>query len=77
MTMFSRRVCSRAGWLALGLLLCGFLLLEERLAPLQWLGAALALVSVLLINRRDRLWQPAVAGASDVASGPVQETEAR
>jgi hypothetical protein len=73
-------------------LLCGFLLLEERLAPLQWLGAALALVSVLLINRRGQLWQPAVAGASGgaggpgaggpaapeggVASGPAHETEA-
>jgi len=43
-------------------LFCGFLLLEERLDPLQWLGAALALVSVLLINRRAQLWQPASAG---------------
>jgi drug/metabolite transporter (DMT)-like permease len=51
-------------------LLCGFLLLEERLAPLQWLGAALALVSVLLINRRGQLWQPAVAGASGGPGGP-------
>ncbi len=73
-------------------LLCGFLLLEERLAPLQWLGAALALVSVLLINRRGQLWQPAVAGAGGggaggaagpvateggEASGPAQQTEAR
>jgi len=39
-------------------LLCGFLLLEERLDPLQWLGAALALVSVLLIHQRQRLWRP-------------------
>jgi drug/metabolite transporter (DMT)-like permease len=51
-------------------LLCGFLLLEERLAPLQWLGAALALVSVLLITRRGQLWQPANAGASGGAGGP-------
>ena len=57
-------------------LLCGFLLLEERLAPLQWLGAALALVSVLLINRRGQLWQPAVAGAGGGAGGPAHETEA-
>jgi drug/metabolite transporter (DMT)-like permease len=33
------------------------LLLDEQLRPLQWLGAALALVSVLLINRRQQLWQ--------------------
>jgi drug/metabolite transporter (DMT)-like permease len=38
-------------------LLCGVLLLDEQLRPLQWLGAALALVSVLLINRRQQLWQ--------------------
>jgi len=48
-------------------LLCGLLLLDERLRPLQWLGAALALVSVLLINRRQQLWQgtapPPVAAA--------------
>jgi drug/metabolite transporter (DMT)-like permease len=37
-------------------LLCGLLLLEERLSGLQWLGAALALGSVLLINRRQWLW---------------------
>ncbi len=38
-------------------LLCGVLFLEESLEPLQWLGALLALVSVLLINRRQQLWQ--------------------
>jgi drug/metabolite transporter (DMT)-like permease len=27
------------------------------LQPLQWLGALLALVSVLLINRRQQLWR--------------------
>jgi drug/metabolite transporter (DMT)-like permease len=32
-------------------------LLEERLRPLQWLGAVLALVSVVLLNRRQQLWQ--------------------
>jgi drug/metabolite transporter (DMT)-like permease len=37
--------------------LCGVVWLEERLLPLQWLGAALALGSVLLINRRQQLWQ--------------------
>jgi len=33
-------------------------LLEESLSSLQWLGAALALLSVVLINRRTQLWQP-------------------
>lgn len=37
-------------------LLCGIALLHEELRPLQWLGAALALVSVLLIHRRVALW---------------------
>lgn len=40
-------------------LLCGVLWLDEQLRPLQWLGAGLALGSVLLINRRAQLWQPA------------------
>jgi drug/metabolite transporter (DMT)-like permease len=40
-------------------LLCGVLWLGEQLRPLQWLGAGLALGSVLLINRRAQLWQPA------------------
>ena len=44
-------------------LLCGVALLGEGLEPLQWLGAALALVSVLLINRRAELWQPGAAQA--------------
>ena len=44
-------------------LLCGVALLGEGLQPLQWLGAALALVSVLLINRRAELWQPSAAPA--------------
>ena len=39
-------------------LLCGVVLLEEQLQPLQWLGALLALVSVVLINRRALLWHP-------------------
>ena len=41
-------------------LLCGLLLLEERLRPLQWFGSVLALGSVLLINQRQRLWRPAL-----------------
>jgi drug/metabolite transporter (DMT)-like permease len=40
-------------------LLCGVVLLGEQLRPLQWLGAALALVSVVLINRRMSIWHPA------------------
>jgi drug/metabolite transporter (DMT)-like permease len=40
-------------------LLCGLALLGERLRPLQWLGVALALVSVLLLNRRRELWDGA------------------
>ena len=39
-------------------LLCGVALLGEGLRPLQWGGVALALLSVLLINRRARLWNP-------------------
>ncbi|MFM7653324.1 MAG: DMT family transporter [Vulcanococcus sp.] len=42
-------------------LLCGVALLGEGLQPLQWLGAALALVSVLLINRRAELWRAGAA----------------
>jgi drug/metabolite transporter (DMT)-like permease len=38
-------------------LLCGVVWLGEELGRLQWLGAALALVSVLLINRRQWLWE--------------------
>ncbi|MBM5800813.1 MAG: DMT family transporter [Cyanobacteria bacterium K_DeepCast_35m_m2_023] len=38
-------------------LLTGVLVLNESLEPLQWLGAAIALVSVLLINRRVALWE--------------------
>ena len=47
-------------------LLCGVALLGEGLQPLQWLGAGLALVSVLLINRRAELWSP-IAPAGDPA----------
>lgn len=48
-------------------LLCGVLWLHEQLLPLQWLGVALALVSVLLINRRHVLWRglPAPLGAGE------------
>jgi drug/metabolite transporter (DMT)-like permease len=46
-------------------LLCGMVLLEERLRPLQWLGAVLALVSVVLLNRRQQLWQGPPVSALD------------
>ena len=45
-------------WLLLFALLCGLALLGESLKPVQWLGAALALVSVALSNRRRQLWEP-------------------
>ncbi|MFM7264676.1 MAG: DMT family transporter, partial [Cyanobium sp.] len=50
-------------------LLCGQLLLAERLRPLQWLGVALALVSVLLINQRELLWGQARGAAEAGAAG--------
>ena len=37
-------------------LLCG-LLLQEQLAPLQWLGVALVLTSTVLIGQRQHLWR--------------------
>ncbi|MCP9848256.1 DMT family transporter [Cyanobium sp. Morenito 9A2] len=44
-------------------LVCGQLLLGEELRPLQWLGAAVALASVLLINRRQQLWERGTHGS--------------
>ena len=38
-------------------LVSGLFFLDERLRPLQWLGALLALVSVLLIHQRQSVWQ--------------------
>jgi drug/metabolite transporter (DMT)-like permease len=35
---------------------CGVLLLQEQLRTQQWLGAGLAMISVLLIHQRARLW---------------------
>jgi drug/metabolite transporter (DMT)-like permease len=52
-------------------LLCGLLLLEERLDPLQWVGAGLALVSVVLINRRAQLWRPGLAAGQALVEGPA------
>jgi drug/metabolite transporter (DMT)-like permease len=45
-------------------LLSGLLFLEESLRPLQWLGALLALISVLLIHQRQHLWQGRWANVS-------------
>jgi drug/metabolite transporter (DMT)-like permease len=60
--------------------LSGLWLLDEELRPLQWVGALLALVSVLLINRRQALWHgpllasptatPAATPAAEVAAEP-------
>ncbi|MFM7086815.1 MAG: DMT family transporter [Cyanobium sp.] len=47
-------------------LLCGLVLLHEHLRPLQWLGVLLALVSVLLLNRRRALWE----GDANLAAAP-------
>ena len=55
-------------------LLCGMLLLDERLRPLQWLGAALALASVVLLNRRQQLWGGAAAPPTATASSPSGTT---
>jgi drug/metabolite transporter (DMT)-like permease len=47
---------------------CGVLWLGEQLRPLQWLGAGLALLSVLLINRRAQLWQGGTAVIPEAAA---------
>jgi drug/metabolite transporter (DMT)-like permease len=47
---------------------CGVLWLGEQLRPLQWLGAGLALASVLLINRRAQLWQGGTAVIPEAAA---------
>ncbi len=39
-------------------LACGLLVQHEHLDLAQWLGVGLALVSVVLINRRQQLWRP-------------------
>ncbi|QEY30925.1 DMT family transporter [Synechococcus sp. RSCCF101] len=60
-------------------LICGVLLLGERLHPLQWLGVLLALLSVLLIHQRARLWSGGTAGGTRPAevalSGAASQPE--
>lgn len=51
-------------------LLCAMALLEERLGLLQWLGVLLALISVLVINRRHQLWTPSLRAAETEAGQP-------
>ena len=58
-------------------LLCGVLFLDERLLPLQWIGAGLALASVALINRRQTLWVgPAAAVPVPPGPSPAREISA-
>ncbi len=51
-------------------LLCAMALLEERLGLLQWLGVLLALISVLVINRRHQLWTPLLTATETDAGRP-------
>jgi len=39
----------------------GGLWLEERLAPLQWIGVVMVLLSVVLVSQRRRWWEPTPA----------------
>ncbi|MCS5693525.1 DMT family transporter [Cyanobium sp. FGCU-6] len=54
-------------------LFTGMVLLGERLRPLQWLGAALALVSVVLIHRRQVFWRQPEPAAGPAAPLPLEE----
>jgi drug/metabolite transporter (DMT)-like permease len=36
----------------------GGLWLQERLAPLQWIGVVMVLLSVVLVSQRRRWWEP-------------------
>jgi len=51
-------------------LICGMPLLGERLRPLQLVGVTLALMPVVLIHQRSRLWQ----GAGSAAALPGDES---
>lgn len=53
---------------------CGVLFLQEQLHPKQWLGAGLALVSVLLIHQRARLWGHPAGSAGPQALDPAATT---
>ena len=39
----------------------GGLWLQERLAPLQWIGVVMVLMSVVLVSQRRRCWEPSPA----------------
>ncbi|MFM8524843.1 MAG: DMT family transporter [Cyanobacteriota bacterium] len=58
-------------------LLCAMALLEERLGALQWLGVVLALISVLLINRRHQLWNAPLRSDPPLPAPLVPPTPAR
>jgi drug/metabolite transporter (DMT)-like permease len=49
---------------------CGVLFLQEQLRTQQWLGGGLAMVSVLLIHQRARLWGDP---AGQTAEEPVDQ----
>lgn len=49
---------------------CGVLFLQEQLHLQQWFGAGLAMVSVLLIHQRARLWGDS---AGDMGGDPVDQ----
>ena len=45
----------------------GGLWLQERLAPLQWIGVVLVLISVVLVSQRRRWWEPEPSPLLDAA----------
>ncbi|MEA5581740.1 DMT family transporter [Nodularia harveyana UHCC-0300] len=51
-------------------LLFGYLFLSEVLSPLQWVGVGLTLISIYLINQRDRL-----AGRNQSVSVEAEDTQ--
>jgi drug/metabolite transporter (DMT)-like permease len=61
-------------------LLFGNLFLAEVLAPLQWLGVGLTLVSIFLINQRDQLgqtlqnWRQRLSGSGSTAASELSSS---